>query len=100
MNFIFEPRLSLFDSACTSAMAILLYRGQWMLALGIAIIGVLFSQLTIGAIALRAMNKQWQCLVPTGNESLVPAIKKHRELFNTGLKEAVDAVRAYRDNKK
>ena len=100
--YLFQNRFSMFDNIVISSSATLILQGRWLIALIIFVMGAIFCILMQSHLLLKAKNKEWQELVVSEESagSNVPAIKKHRELFGTGLKEAVDAVRAYRDSMK
>lgn len=97
MRYIFsDKRFTFFDVCIISTMAIYIANGQWPLALILAGMGVPISMMCIGHYAQLKKDRQWQVLVPPINEGgLIPAIRKYREIYGVGLKEAVDAVRAY-----
>jgi hypothetical protein len=99
MNQLFKLRFNIIDLIGGAMLCIFLSRGQWIMALvsGIALAGL--SVIGHNMLKLYTMNRQWQMLVEQHENWLVPAIKKHRELFGSSLKDAVTIVRAYRDKK-
>lgn len=101
MEYIFKNRFSLFDTTIITVFTVMLMQNRWITALLVFLIGTMvsgfFNAVLNGVMRVRAMNQEWQALVPSNDGSLVPAIKRHRELFNSDLKTAVETVRAYRD---
>ena len=94
MNKLFHMRFNIIDLIGTSTVSIYLSRGQFVVALVASVIGVVLSLVLDGVFKLHAMNQQWQQLADA--EQLVPAVKKHRELFGSSLKDAHHAVMEYK----
>jgi ribosomal protein L7/L12 len=99
MKYIFsDKRFTFFDACIISIMAIYTVNGQWPLALILAMMGVPISMMVNGHYAQAIKDKQWQILVlKAGEGTMAPSIMKYREIYECGLKEAVDAIRAYQE---
>lgn len=105
LRFITQLRFSYLDYFWLSASLVLLIQHKFLLAFIAFFVGILFSvyverkvnnMVVEELIALIKQNKdaEWQAEADSGGNVL--AVKKHRELYGSSLKEAVDAVKAYR----
>lgn len=105
LRFITQWRFSYLDYLWLSAFLVLLMQHKFLLAFITLFVGALFSiyvekKVNNMAEKLAEMEKQnkdaiWQAEADLGRK--VNAIKKHRELFGSSLKEAHDVVKAYRE---
>lgn len=105
LRFITQLRFSYLDYVWLSAFLVLFMQHKFLLAFIALFIGVLLSIYierkinNMVAKKLAAMDKQnkdaeWQVEADLGRK--INAIKKHRALFGSTLKEAHDVVKAYR----
>lgn len=84
-----EVRFTMIDMIFSSMACVSLATGHFIQMACIIVLGTLLSVLA----TVYSKNQQWQKLSKQGD--YVAAIRKYRELFKTGLKEAVEAVQAY-----
>ena len=98
MKYLLQKRFNMVDMIGGSVVSIYISRGEVAIGLLLGVIGAFISIVYTGIYSLRYMNQQWQTISDQGNR--VGAIKKHRELFKTGLKEAVEAVQRYESNRR
>lgn len=100
MNLL-KPRYSIVEGACLVGFAIALSRGDWFNAAIIVAIWLLLSILIDRNSMKRqieeqdAKDKVWQDFAR--QDRLVDAIKEHRRIYGSGLKEAKDIVCDWRD---
>ena len=92
MNII-EPRFNVIDTMMICAIGILIAQSQFLMAAAVGIAGMVITSTVSAVFGKRAKDRQWQLISKQGNT--VGAIKKHRELYGTSLKQALDIVYAY-----
>ena len=97
MKFLFSHRFNLIDMVGCAALSVLVSTGQLLMALVVGIIMASISAISRCVITFHLANRQWQRLVDEQPDYLIPAIKKHRELFGSTLKDAYEVVVDYRD---
>ncbi len=93
MNYLLAPRFNMIDSTAMIVFGILFSRGEFLKAVLLFLGAVVFSSLLQHLLGKHAKDKEWQSLADSGQK--VAAIKRRRELYNSSLKEALDAVDAY-----
>lgn len=98
MNYLLAPRFNMIDSTAMIIFGILFARGEFLQAVLTFLGAAIFSSLLQHLFSKHAKDRQWQSLADTGKK--VAAIKLHRELYKSSLKEAHDAVCAYSALKK
>lgn len=98
MNYILAPRFNMIDSTAMIVFGILFAQGEFLQAVMMFLGAVILSSLLQHLFGKHAKDKEWQSLADTGQK--VAAIKRHRQLYKSSLKEALDAVDAYTALKK
>ena len=99
IEYLFNTkRFSFFDSIVISSICILLAQGRFITACAVMVVGPLVAVLVERAIGKRSKDKKWKAFSDNGQR--VMAIKTHRELYGSTLKEAYDAVINYEKTKK
>ena len=98
MNYLLTPRFNMIDSTAMIIFGILFAQGKFLQAVLVFLGAIFLSSLLQHFFGKYAKDKQWQSLADTGQK--VSAVMLHRGLYNSSLKEAVDAVDAYLGLKK
>lgn len=98
MNYLLAPRFNMIDSTAMICFGILFSRGEFLKAVLLFLGAVVLSSLLQYLLGKHAKDRQWQSLADTGQK--VAAIKLHRQIYQSSLKEALDAVDAYTALKK
>jgi ribosomal protein L7/L12 len=93
MSYFIERRFNILDAMVIAALSIFIAQGQFVLALITVCVGIFVALITQAYFGKRAKDRQWQVLAR--QDLKVRAIKRHRELYGSSLKEALDAVQAY-----
>ena len=92
MNII-EPRFSIIDTMLICVVGLLIAQSMFLAATCAAVIGMGITGFIGAVFGKRAKDKQWQLLMRQDRK--IEAIKMHRFLYNTTLKDAKEVVDAY-----
>jgi len=98
MAYLLTPRFNMIDSTALIVFGILFAQGELLQAVLVFLGAVILSSLLQYFFNKNAKDKQWQSLADSGQK--VAAIKRHRELYQSSLKEALDVVDAYQAKRK
>ena len=98
MKYILAPRFNMIDSTALIMIGILLAQSRFLQAVMVFLGAVFISSTLQFFYGKYAKDRQWQSLADNGQK--IAAIKRHRELYKSTLKEAVDVVNAYETLKK
>lgn len=98
MNYLLALRFNMLDTTLICACGIYLGQGKYMTALVLMVVGVIVVSLLQHFFGKHAKDKQWQSLADTNQK--VAAIQRYRKLYQSSLKEALDAVDAYQAKRK
>ena len=93
MNYLLTPRFNMIDSTAMIVFGILFAQGEFLQAVMVFLGAVIFSSLLQHLFGKHAKDRQWQSFADSGQK--ITAIKVHRQLYQSSLKEALDAVDAY-----
>lgn len=89
MKFLTECRFNIIDSTFIAVVVSYLGQGHYLLAVLFAALGATINSL----VEHYGKNRLWQELLKAGQK--VEAIRVHRTLFKSTLKDALEAVNAY-----
>lgn len=93
MKYILAPRFNMIDSTALIVFFTLFAQGKFLQAVLVFLGAIFLSSLLQHFFNKRGKEKQWQSLADSGQK--VAAIKRHRELYGSTLKDALNAVDAY-----
>ena len=93
MNYILAPRFNMIDSTAMIVFGTLFAQGEFLQAVLVFLGAVTLSSLLQHLFGKHSKDKQWQALADAGQK--VAAIKRHRELYNSTIKDALEIVDAY-----
>jgi hypothetical protein len=93
MKYLLEKRFNFIDSVAISAMCIYISQGNFKMALVAACVGALVNIIAQIFYGKWSMDRQWQKM--TRERGRVLGIKMHRELYNSSLRDALEAVTQY-----
>ena len=93
MKYILAPRFNMIDSTAMIMFGTLFAQGKILQAILVFLGAVIISSTLQFFYGKHVKERQWQSLADSGQK--VAAIKCHRELYDSTLKDALDAVDAY-----
>lgn len=92
-RFFTGQRFSMIDSVCITAGAVYFTQGKFLYALMVFLFGVIVAVIVGYQDGNAKKDKKWKQFADGSQK--VAAIREHRIVYGSSLKEALDAVDAY-----